>query len=75
MSPFRDFSCSFRISPLNGVDDQFIEAANYRAYLLALAYELSGDEAQAVQIYWQLWYDSPGSPYALLARAKLAAKR
>lgn len=40
-------------------------------YLLGLAYELSGDEANAVQTYWQLWRDAPQSPYASLARAKL----
>lgn len=40
-------------------------------YLLALSYELTGEEAKAVQIYWQLWHDDPGSPYAVLARAKL----
>jgi tetratricopeptide (TPR) repeat protein len=41
------------------------------SYLLALAYELTGDEAAAVQTYWQLWQDFPHSPYALMARAKL----
>jgi hypothetical protein len=40
-------------------------------YLLALAYDLTGDEASAVQTYWQLWRDYPASPYALMARAKL----
>lgn len=40
-------------------------------YLLGLAYELTGDQADAVQTYWQLWHDYPGSPYALMARAKL----
>ncbi len=40
-------------------------------YLLALAYELTGDETNAVQTYWQLWRDHPDSPYALMARAKL----
>jgi hypothetical protein len=39
--------------------------------LLGLAYELSGDAPHAVQTYLQLWRDYPGSPYALIARAKL----
>jgi hypothetical protein len=43
----------------------------YILYLLGLAYELSGDEANAVQTYWQLWHDYPDSPYSLLARRKL----
>ncbi len=40
-------------------------------YLLGLAYELSGDEANAVDAYWTLWQTFPESPYALLAQAKL----
>ena len=43
----------------------------YIQYLLGLAYELSGDEANAVQTYWQLWHDYPDSPYAILAGRKL----
>ncbi len=46
---------------------------SYYTYLLALAYDLTGDEASAVQTYWQLWRDYPESPYALIARAKLEA--
>ena len=40
-------------------------------YMLGLAYELSGDEAQAVQAYWELWHNYPESGYARLAQAKL----
>ena len=40
-------------------------------YLLALAYELSGDKEKAAQLYYQIWQDHPGSAYALMARAKL----
>ena len=47
------------------------EMQPYYTYLLALAYELTGDEVSAVQTYWQLRHDYPGSPYALMARAKL----
>ena len=43
-------------------------------YLLGLAYELSGDEANAVDAYWTLWQTFPESPYALLAQAKLELK-
>jgi hypothetical protein len=44
-------------------------------YLLALSYELTGEEAKAVQIYWQLWHDDPGSAYAVLARGKLEPQK
>ncbi|MCA9872071.1 MAG: hypothetical protein KC441_00390 [Anaerolineales bacterium] len=43
-------------------------------YLLGLAYELSGDETNAVDAYWTLWQTFPESPYALLAQAKLELK-
>jgi hypothetical protein len=43
----------------------------YVMYLLALAYELSGDQSNAVRTYWQLWKDYPANPYSLAARAKL----
>jgi hypothetical protein len=42
-------------------------------YLLGLAHELSGDERDAVQAYWQLWHDYPDNPYTLMARRKLEA--
>jgi hypothetical protein len=45
--------------------------STYLQYLLGLAYELSGDEVNAVQTYWKLWHDYPESPYSLLARRKL----
>lgn len=40
-------------------------------YLHGLAYELTGDEANAVQTYWTLWRKYPESPYAVMARYKL----
>jgi hypothetical protein len=40
-------------------------------YLLGLAYELAGDEANAVTTYLQVWQDYPNSPYAVMARARL----
>lgn len=40
-------------------------------YLLALAYELSGQEQQAVETYWQLWRDFPDDSFAIMARRKL----
>jgi hypothetical protein len=43
----------------------------YIQYLLGLAFELSGDEANAVHVYWLLWHDHPESPYTLLAGRKL----
>jgi len=69
---------------LNLLDDPIIEPYHssfeeppriklYLLYLLGLAYELSGDEHNAVKTYWQLWRDYPDSPYTLIARRKLAA--
>ncbi len=40
-------------------------------YLAALSSELAGDSKTAAKIYWQLWQKFPGSPYAILAKAKL----
>lgn len=40
-------------------------------YLLALAYELSGQEQQAVETYWQLWHEFPDDSFASMARRKL----
>lgn len=40
-------------------------------YLLALAYELSGQEQRAVETYWKLWHDFPESSFAVMARRKL----
>ena len=37
-------------------------------YLLGLANELSGDQQKAVEYYFRLCVDDPGSPYAILAR-------
>ena len=40
-------------------------------YLLGLAYELTGNTSKAVQLYYQVWFDYPGSGYAIMARSKL----
>ena len=34
----------------------------YLQYLLGLAYELTGDESNAVRLYWQIWHDYPKIP-------------
>lgn len=54
------------IGPENGA-----EVRTYLRYLLALTYELSGDESNAVDLYWQLWNEFPESPYTPLIRLKL----
>jgi hypothetical protein len=46
----------------------------YFMYLLGLAYETQGNEANAVQAYWNLWQKHPESVYARLAQAKLELK-
>ncbi len=43
-------------------------------YLLGLAHEMQGNEAQAVAAYWRLWHDYPTDPYALMAATKLEKK-
>jgi len=40
-------------------------------YTLGLAYELSGEEKNAVNTYWQLWRDYPESPFSQIAQFKL----
>lgn len=40
-------------------------------YLQGLSYELSGDEAEAIATYLQLWSTYPDSPYVFIIRAKL----
>ena len=40
-------------------------------YLLGLAYEMAGDELHAVNNYLEVWKSYPGSPYAMMSRAKL----
>jgi len=47
----------------------------FSQYLLGLAYELSGDEINAVAAYLKLWRDYPNSPYAIMAQAKLQPSR
>jgi hypothetical protein len=42
-----------------------------KIYLLALSYELKGDQVEAARLYYSLWSDYPDSPYALMARYKL----
>lgn len=40
-------------------------------YVTGLAYELTGREDEAEQIYYDLWQSHPNTPYALMAEAKL----
>ncbi|KAA3656339.1 MAG: hypothetical protein DWQ04_31355 [Chloroflexi bacterium] len=47
------------------------ELRAYLMYLLGLTYELTDDEAIAIDLYWHLWNEHPDSVYALLIRQKL----
>ena len=47
----------------------------FSQYLLGLAYELAGDETNAVAAYLKLWRDYPNSPFAIMAQAKLQPSR
>lgn len=75
-----DFAAAIPI--LTTIVDEFDPSSEYvrhislpkTLYWLGLAYELQGDEAEAVDAYWQLWYDYPTDPYALMAAAKLEEK-
>ena len=40
-------------------------------YMLALAFELAGDNSRAVETYIQLWWDYSKSPYTTLTRLRL----
>jgi hypothetical protein len=40
-------------------------------YLLGLAHELTNNEIDAIQTYWELWQAYPDSPYTQLAKSKL----
>jgi hypothetical protein len=40
-------------------------------YAIGQVYEFTGDEVNAVQTYWRVWTEFPGTPYAIMARAKL----
>lgn len=44
-------------------------------YVTGLAYELTGREEQAVQIYYDLWQNYPNTPFAMMAQAKLQETR
>jgi hypothetical protein len=46
----------------------------YLQYLLGLAYEMSGDETNAVLAYWTLWHDFPIHPLSYVVQQKLALK-
>ena len=72
-----DFAAA--VSILTSMADEFEPTADYgwefslpkTLYLLGLAHEMQGNEAEAVAAYWQLWHDYPTDPYALIAAAKL----
>jgi|WetSurMetagenome_2_1015567.scaffolds.fasta_scaffold28042_2 hypothetical protein len=40
-------------------------------YRMGLIDELTSNNEKAVQNYWQIWHDFPGSPYAVMACSKL----
>jgi hypothetical protein len=40
-------------------------------YLLGMAYDMTNNNEQAVQTYWELWQDYPDNPYAQLAMFKI----
>jgi len=53
--------------------DQYKEPRSL--YLLGLAYELMGNETEAVRTYWQIWHDYPQSSYAIIAERKLEKEK
>ncbi|MBN1665840.1 MAG: hypothetical protein JW862_02085 [Anaerolineales bacterium] len=53
------------------VHDQLPKVRPYLQYLLGLAYEMSGDETNAVLAYWTLWRDFPIHPLSYVAQQKL----
>jgi hypothetical protein len=47
----------------------------YLQYILGLAYEMSGDETNAVLAYWTLWHDHPIHPLSYIVQQKLERKK
>ena len=45
----------------------------YLQYLLGLAYEMSGDEQNAIISYWTLWHDFPLHPLSYVIQQKLGS--
>lgn len=68
----RDMLLSYRQSPYQDclIGDYFNLCPDI-LYLQGLSYELSGDEAEAVATYLQLWRTYPDSSYVFIIRAKL----
>lgn len=75
-----DFDAAVTI--LTAIANEFEPADDFRSgfsfpkalYLLGLAHEIQGNEAEAVAVYWRLWHDYPTNSYALIAAAKLEEK-
>lgn len=75
-----DFDAAVTI--LTAIANEFEPADDFRSgfsfpkalYLLGLAHEIQGNEAEAVAVYWRLWHDYPTNSYALMAAAKLEEK-
>jgi hypothetical protein len=47
----------------------------YLQYLLGLAYEMNGDEQNAVIAYWNLWHDFPQHPLSYVVQQKLESNK
>jgi hypothetical protein len=71
------------LSTLLGEDTQLVEwpgsgglphVRPYLQYLLGLAYEMSGDERNAAQVYWELWNSYPLHPLSYVVQQKLALR-
>ena len=46
------------------------ECGNY-SYALGLAYELAGDEENALDTYYKIWEEYPDSPFTIMVRLKI----
>lgn len=67
-----EFTNSLLVHPIQyTICTQYCDENLLYEYLLALSYELQGDEQEAVNRYYALWTSYPDSLYARMAAAKL----
>ncbi|MEN8242364.1 MAG: tetratricopeptide repeat protein, partial [Chloroflexota bacterium] len=71
---FQDFCEYYKIIDRLPEYYQGGESRDYQAkllYAIGLVYQFNGDTTNAIQTYYRVWTEFPGTPYALMARAKL----
>ena len=57
---------------LDGEAEVLPDMRPYLQYLLGLAYEINGDERDAIVAYWNIWHDFPLHPLSYVVQQKLS---